>query len=96
MSIFIAYRNKLKTILKCAEKNFYSSLFTENCDNIKTYWQIINGILSSTKSSLKHPTILDDNGDVLIDSAAANKFNSYFANVGTNLATKLRDSTEDF
>jgi len=80
---------------KVQRKN-YIHHFSLKTLEIKKNWLIINGILSSTKSSPKHPMILDDNGNVLSDSAAANKFNSYFANVGTNLAAKLGDSTLDF
>jgi len=96
-SVFIGYRNEQKTILKFAEKNTIHPFLQKTVGIFKKNWQIINVILlSSTNSSPKHPTIQHDNGNVLSDYAAGNKLNSYFANVGTDLSAKLKDSTVDF
>jgi len=86
---FIAYRNKLKKIIKAAEKLYLEKKFTENFNNIKKTWQIINGMLASTKHSFRPVTLTDLDGNVCSNLETAKNFHEYFSNVGPSLAKKI-------
>ena len=55
---------------------FYSSKLTNNHNNIKTTWYIINKVINTKKiNSLHNPT--------------SREFNDYFSSIGPNLDNKI-------
>ena len=93
---YIVYRNKLKTILKKAEKDYYHKKFTTLQGNIRSTWKLINSMIcDKNKSSIVENFIKDDKQ--ISDSVEiANYFNDYFTNVGSNLASKIPNSTSHY
>ena len=60
------YKNKLTSILRYCEKQYYSDLLKANKNNMKETWKIINDLLnkkSSTRSS--YPTEFMKNGGII-------------------------------
>ena len=84
------YKNKLTSILRLAEKAYYSKMLLEKRGNIKETWAILNTVLCKQRQSVNYPTHLMQN-DVHISSKQnmANEFNTFFTNVGPNLANDI-------
>ena len=89
------YRNTLKSLLKTAEKEHYSTLMNCYKKDLKKSWKIIKEVLNKN-------TPFTDNEIFQIDDEAsrnpnqiAEAFNSYFVNVGPKLAEKISPSQVD-
>ena len=79
-----------------AEKNYYADLFNQMSGNIKETWSIINKILHNGSSNLVFEKFNDNgvfitNGDLIAD-----KFNKYFINIGSNLASGIPVTSKRF
>ena len=87
------YNKLLKLTLKNAEKLHYENKFQLANGNIKSNWKIINELLHKNK---KHQEIknsfISNNKELTNKQDIANNFNSFFANIGTELASKIQNS----
>ena len=86
------YKNKLTNLLRKVEKDYYQDLLKQNRANLKKSWQIIKQVINKNKSTLTQTQF--KSGDNLITDpfTIANKFNSFFSNIGPQLAQKLPPS----
>ena len=73
------YKNKLTSILRLAEKAYYSKTNLEKRGNIKETWAILNTVLGKQRKSVNYPTYLTQR-DIHITSKEdmANEFNTFF------------------
>ena len=97
-SVYKAYRNKLTTVLRKSEKNYYLQKL-ENCkNNLAKTWKIMNSITSRTRSKHSIDEIFCTNTNSVITdpNLIANKFNYFFANIGYNLAKNISPSFKNF
>ena len=93
---YTAYREKLKTLLRIAEKNYYSNKFTSISGNIKETWKLLGKILNKDEGS-KIVDCFTDNGVEITDkNEIVNKFNDYFVNIGCRLASAIPNSVNHF
>ena len=84
-------RNRLKTLLKIEEKNYYQSLIVANKHNLKKTWGIIKQVINKSKCSKISPEFYR-NGSILNDKISiANAFNDYFVNIGPTLTSQIPD-----
>ena len=84
------FNNILKKTIRSAKKSYYETLFNKYKGDIKGMWKTINSILSRTKRKNKFPQIfVDGNSFITNKSTIVNKFNSFFANIGPNLSSKI-------
>ena len=91
------YKNKLTSILRLAEKAYYSKMLLEKRGNIKETWAILNTVLGKQRNSVNYPTHLMQR-DIHITSKEdmANAFNTFcFTNVGPNLANDITEPDEN-
>lgn len=97
---YVSYRNRLTKLLKHAEKSYYINKISISTgkNNNKT-WGTINEILNKTASSggkiipnkitiSQNPVQYATTGNTIAEA-----FNSYFTGIGTDLASKIRSST---
>ena len=85
-----SYRNKLTSILRKSEKQYYNQLLIEQKGNVKNIWKILNTIIRKPKNSHNYPDAFVDKGIFITDkNEMVNKFNEYFVNVGIELANKI-------
>ena len=92
-TLYREYRNKLKTLIKTEEKNYYQSLILANKNNLNKTWGIIKQVINKSKCSKLSSEFLH-NGSILNDKKSiANAFNAYFVNIGPTLASKIPDLT---
>ena len=87
-NLYREYRNKLNTLLKMEEKNYYQSLILANKSNLKKTWGIIKQVINE----LKYPKLSEFSHNCSISNdkkSIANAFNDYFVNIGPTLASKI-------
>ena len=89
INIYKQYRNKLHSILRKSEREYYSDLLKINKYNLAKSWKIIKDVLNKREiSQLNNKFVINEN--VVTDpEIIANSFNSFFVNIGSNLANKI-------
>ena len=86
------YENKLIILLNVAEKNHYANLMEEYKTNLRNSWRILKEVINKRKNrSVCSKFML--NGQFVTDKTMiSNSFNSFFVNMGPNLASKIPHS----
>ena len=86
-SKFKYYRNKINHLLKLSKRKYYNQYFLENSNDIKRVWNGIKQIIHcKPKASQKAVKIIKNNVELIDPLKIAEAFNTYFSNVGSNLA----------
>ena len=62
-----SYRNKLTSILRKSEKQYYNQLLIEQKGNVKNIWKILNTIIRKPKNSHNYPDAFVDKGNFITD-----------------------------
>lgn len=88
----------IKKKIRQSKKNYYSQLFQKLKHDIKGTWQNISMLLNKTKNKKKFPSFFrDDDNNIISDKVQiANKFNTFFATIGSNLASKIKKQNKSF
>ena len=96
--IFKKYRRIFKSVCKEAENKYYRELFDTKCNSIKQLWFNLNRTfsLSKTKNNINIPKLSVNNVDITNPKLICNSLNNYFCAVGSNLATKIVTSQNEF
>ena len=89
------YRNVLTSIIRLSRKIYYSQKIELKKDNNTSLWQIVKDLLG-TKAKNTPKTFKDGDIEISDPEKIANKFNSYFVNIGPNLASKINAPRESF
>ncbi len=88
------YNNILKKSIQALKKSYYYTLFNKFKNDIRGTWKTINSILNNTNRTKKIPQLFKDNEKIITDKIAiANKFNTFFTNMGPELAHKIKQPT---
>lgn len=88
------YRNRLNKLKIILKKSYYEQKFTILKGNIKQTWELINDIVQrKNKEPVNITEFKENNKDVTDSKQIVNKFNNYFANVGSDLASKIKVDT---
>ena len=86
---FKDYRASLRKIIRKAKRDYYTHIFNRYKNDIKKTWSLINETLNrNLKKQSTHEFLINDemiNDPIII----ANKFNQYFAHIGSTLADKI-------
>ena len=93
---YTQYKNKLTTILRKTEKEYYKCLLETNKNNLKKTWSIIRSVINNCKPSKLNESFLYNNSVITDKNEVANKFNDYFVNVGKTLAAQIPKSGPSF
>ena len=84
------YKNKLTSILRYCEKEYYTNLLECQKNNVKGTWKVLNKIIRKKNTSSKFPESFKDKNNVISDKKQiANGFNRFFTNVGPDLASSI-------
>ena len=92
------YNNILKRAIRLAKRSYYEALFNKFKNDIRGTWKTINGILNKTKRKRNFPLFFKDGNNIMYNNKTiANKFNTFFANIGPDLSEKIKmPSTKTF
>ena len=91
------YKNKLKTILKKAEKSYYEVKFNSCNGDLKSTWKILSNLTKTKNANAGIPqkcrnsdiSFLDQGVSITQPKNISDKFNQFFVSVGRNLANKI-------
>ena len=91
------YRNKLKSLLKIAEKNYYTSRIALCCGNIKDTWKVLQEAMNKSSGNKFINWEFNIEGEqVRNPKTIVDNFNNFFVSIGNNLASKINRSENDF
>ena len=80
------YNRLLKICIRYLKREYYKVSFLKFKDDIRNTWKTINDILHKTKKRKIFPDVFNDGEDKITDKKEiANKFNTFFINIGPNL-----------
>ena len=86
----IVYKNKLTTILRKAQKQYYVNKLAEHKGNMKYTWSILNELIGRGKKKSTLCDYIVKNNDRIYDNIAiANAYNDFYINVGPELANNI-------
>ena len=86
---YLQYKNKLTSIIRLAEKNYYASKLLEVRDNISKTWKIMNQMCGGKSARSQISEIKVSGASIVDPQQMANKFNDFFVNVGPILAKSI-------
>jgi len=97
-SKYVKYRNKLTKLIKVSCNKHYTNKFNKYKYNIKNTWQTINNVIGKNSKPKASSYFLDGSTKISDPELIANKFNSFFAEIGPTLASKIQSpsSFSDF
>ena len=91
------FRNKVVFEIKSSKTSYFSKYFIDNNNNISNIWKGINSLIAIKSRPGSVPTTLKkDNSEVSSPKELAELFNSYFVNIGPQLANKISKSNNQF
>ena len=89
VSYYKKYINKLNQLIRSAERKHFHDVLLEHKSNLKKSWQVIKTVINKRKYTPVN-TKFKVNGATTNDgNVIANRFNSFFVNVGTVLAKSI-------
>jgi hypothetical protein len=85
------YRNVLNKVIRIAKTNHWNSRFLECSNDIKRTWQNINDVLNKTSNKSEYPKYFTHNNRTVSNPKdIADTFNSFYTNIGPNLAQLIQ------
>ena len=60
------YKNKLTSILRITEKNYYSSMLEKQKANVKETWKILNKVINKRKNKPTYPEFFIKNNKKIL------------------------------
>lgn len=88
------YKNKLTSILRCREEQYYTDLLKSHKYNTRETWKVLNGIIKKKRNNNSNfPETFVYNDRKLSGKDAADGFNHFFNTVGPELASKIPSQT---
>ena len=85
------FKNKLRSVIRKAEADYYKEAFPSKSKSIKEMWKEQGDLLRTTKRKQGNPIskLMVNNVEITKDKDIANTLNKHFTNIGKNLAEKI-------
>ena len=84
------YKNKLTSILRENKKEYYTKLLNSKRNDIKGMWNVLNRVIGRASNSSCYPEYFVDSDKIISDKEEIAKgFNTFFSNIGPELAKKI-------
>jgi hypothetical protein len=84
----------LKKTIRNAKLEYYNKIFTKHKFDSKKTWELIHTILNNKNRLKEFPEYFKVNEEKIYDEKTiAEKFNSFFANIGSDLAAKIHSNS---
>ena len=93
-AVYRKLRNRCTNMTRDAKKKYYETSINNCSGNSKDMWTVLKNLLPS-KSNSGIVSLSAGEKMLTVASDIANEFNSYFVNIGSNLAAKLHTGTTD-
>ena len=83
------YKIKLNSLIRLSQKNYLSKRFTQEKNNIKGTWKLINSLLNKRKQKSNPTFFVKDEIKITSSKDIADAFNNFFVDIGNRLAGEL-------
>jgi hypothetical protein len=84
------YNKLLKSNIRLAKKSYYETRFKKFQNDLRNTWSTIKEVINKTRQTKSFPKFFKLNDEKITDKKSiADNFNSYFANIGKNLASQI-------
>ena len=93
---FRRLRNKVTLAIRTAKANYNKARLEQNSGNSKKTWNIINSVLHRKTNNNLSNIYVNNNTELRAPHDIANQFNSYFINIGAQLADNTEESDHSF
>jgi hypothetical protein len=93
---YLAYKKKLKHLLKVAEKTFYFAKFKSFTGNLRKTWELLSSLTAKTKSECIADSFTVDGCTITDKCEIVEKLNEYFVNIGSRLAASIQPASTHF
>ena len=91
------YRDKINHLIRASKNIYYKNYFTQYKKNSKKIWDGINNILTNKQKSTNSKINIIENNTFITDQLeVANKFNTFFTNIGPLLSENITDLGHNF
>jgi len=94
--IYTRYKNRLGKVLNKAERNYYSAQIQQSNNDMKKIWSIISELLNRKSHDSLPPVFRNGDLNVNGEENIARGFNTFFSNVGANLARQIPPSNKHY
>ena len=86
------YTNRLTAVKRLSKQNYYASMIEKNKKDLSKQWKLINEILQrGGKNKPPLNKLVTEKNEILTDREdISNELNTFFANIGPNMASKIR------
>ena len=85
------YKSELNRLLRKAEKDFLHELLYKHKNNMKKTWNIVKNVINSKKKHACETVFKHNNVRIVDPQEIVEKFNNYFVNIGSSLASKIEN-----
>ena len=90
------YNSILKRSIRAAKLSYYEQLFNSYKNDARKTWKTINEILHRSIKKRSLPEYFKNRDNKITDNVEiANYFNSFFTNIGKDLANKIKDDSNN-
>ena len=89
------YRNRLHSLLRRHERQYYCELLKQNKNNLSKQWKVINDIINKNKNRVLSDKFIVGNKILRDKKVIANQFNSFYVNIGPDLAKTISVNNKD-
>ena len=89
------YRHELASLIRLSRKLYYSKKIESNKSNNNSLWQIVKDLIGTKKKNTSE-TFINEGTEINDPEQISNLFNSYFVDIGPNLASKINATRGDF
>ena len=90
------YRNNLNSVIRTSKQMYYSKELENAEGNLNATWNAINQVLNKNKPRNNPDNLKLDNKEITNPAGIAQAFNSYFTNIGPELASKISCDNKHF
>ena len=94
------YNAILKSLIRKMKREYYETQFRLTSGNIKNTWKVIGEVMKRNrgKEELPQHFLINTNSDEKVKITdpidISNKFNTFFATIGTKLANKIEETAD--
>ena len=83
------YRNYVTGRIRGARLSYYATKFETYKTDVKETWKLLNSVVKPKKSSVKINKLIINDNIITDHQEVCNRFNEYFASVGSGIADSL-------
>ena len=95
ISEYKKYRNKLHSLIRKTEREYYETLLNQYQYDLAKSWKVIKDVINKSKNAAISDKFIIQNKVVTDRKYISNHFNEFFTNIGSNLVENIPNNNKD-